>query len=73
MKFDEFEFSAVVLIVLFIIGFSFLMSWPVYALWNGCLVPAVRGLNEISWLQAWGIGILFNILFKPTNSKNKVL
>ena len=39
-------------------------SFPVMLLWNGCLVPAITGVKEISWLQAWGLMILVNILFK---------
>lgn len=48
---------------------SFVLSWPVMALWNGCLVDAVSGLKEITWLQGWGISILCGILFNKT-SKN---
>ena len=44
---------------------SFVMSWPVYMLWNGCLVGAVDGVNEVTWLQGWGLSFLFSILFKP--------
>ena len=43
---------------------SFLLSWPVYMLWNGCLIGAVDGVHEVSWLQAWGINFLFGILFR---------
>ena len=43
--------------------FSFLLSWPVYMLWNGCLVDAT-GVEEVTWLQAWGLNILFGIMFK---------
>jgi hypothetical protein len=46
------------------VGLSFLLAWPVMALWNSCLVPAIHGLNEIGWLQAWGIACLCSILFK---------
>ena len=54
-------------IVLFL---SFVMSWPVMALWNGCLVDAVQGVKEITWLQGWGITVLFSLLFKThTSSK----
>ena len=54
-------------IVLFL---SFVMSWPVMALWNGCLVDAVQGVKEITWLQAWGLTVLFSLLFKThTSSK----
>lgn len=59
--------SFLVLLVLL----SFLLSWPVYMLWNGCLVGAVNGVNEVSWLQAWGLNLLFGILFKSTSSSRK--
>lgn len=52
-----------------IVFISFVLSWPVMMLWNGCLVDAVTGLKEITWLQGWGISILCGILFKPTASK----
>ena len=45
-----------------------LLSLPVMWLWNVALVPAIPGLAEIGWLQAWGILILCNFLFKPTVS-----
>ena len=45
-----------------------LLSLPVMWLWNGCLVAAIPGIKEIGWLQAWGILILCNFLFKPTAS-----
>jgi hypothetical protein len=44
-----------------------LMSLPIWLLWNYCLVSAVDGIHEVSWLQAWGIYILSNFLFKRTN------
>ena len=43
---------------------SFLLSVPVLLLWNGCLVGAVSGVHEITWLQAWGISLLCGMLFK---------
>jgi len=43
---------------------SFLLAWPVMELWNGCLVPAVDGVKQIGWLQAWGLQFLINMLFK---------
>ena len=48
---------------------SFVLSWPVMMLWNGCLVGAVDGVKEIGWLQAWGIQFLFALLFKSTSTK----
>jgi type III secretory pathway component EscS len=45
---------------------SFVLSWPVMMLWNGCLVGAVAFVQEITWLQAWGLQFLFNLLFKAS-------
>jgi len=53
------------------VGLSFLLSWPLYMLWNGCLVNAVSGVKEITWMQAWGINILAGILFKTTVNTKK--
>jgi hypothetical protein len=50
---------------------SFLLSWPVYMLWNGCLVGAIAGVSEVSWLQAWGLTILCGFLFKSNVSNTK--
>jgi hypothetical protein len=48
-----------------------ILAWPTQLLWNGCLVPAVDGVHEISLLQALGINVLFSILFKnSTSTKN---
>ena len=53
--------------VLFVVSLFF--SVPIWLLWNYCLVGAVDGVHEVTWLQAWGIGILCNFLFKTTVSK----
>ena len=47
---------------------SLLLSVFVWLLWNGCLVGAVDGVREITWLQSWGIMILCGFLFKGTNT-----
>ena len=47
---------------------SFLLSWPVYMLWNGCLIDAVAGVAEVTWLQAWGLSALCGLLFKSTTT-----
>ena len=44
-------FVGVIAVALFI---SFVLAWPVMALWNGCFVGAIDGVQEIGWLQAWG-------------------
>ena len=51
--------------IAFIAVVGLLFSLPVMLLWNIALVPAIPGLAEIGWLQAWGILILCNFLFKP--------
>lgn len=63
--------------ILFVLGalafaafLSFLLSWPVMMLWNGCFVDAVTGVKEITWLQAWGLNLLAGIMFK-TNAQFK--
>jgi hypothetical protein len=65
--------GAIVLGLVSLLFLSFLLSWPVYMLWNGCLVDAVEGVKQVSWLQAWGITVLFGFLFKnsSTNTSTK--
>jgi hypothetical protein len=53
-----------------ILFLSFLLSWPVFMLWNGCLVGAIAGVNEVSWLQAWGLTVLCGFLFTSNVSKS---
>ena len=62
--------GVVVLGIVGLLALSFLLSWPVYMLWNGCLVGAVAGVSEVSWLQAWGLTILCGFLFKSNVSKS---
>jgi hypothetical protein len=54
--------------ILFLLFLSFLLSWPVYMLWNGCLVDAIEGVKEVTWLQAWGLTALMGLLFKTNTS-----
>lgn len=48
-----------------------LLALPVMWLWNACLVPAVTGLREIEFLQAWGLLILCNLLFHTSITVKK--
>jgi hypothetical protein len=57
-----------IILVLFL---SFLLSWPAYVLWNGCLVGAVDGVREITWLQAWGISALIGLLFNRSYERSQ--
>jgi hypothetical protein len=53
----------------FLVFISFLLSWPVYILWNACLIGAVDGVHEVTWMQAWGLNLLFGMLFTKSSSK----
>jgi hypothetical protein len=51
-----------------IILLGLFISFPTMLLWNGCLVGAIDGVREITWLQAWGLIILSGLLFKTSVS-----
>ena len=61
--------ASIVGILALVVFLGMLLSYPVMLLWNGCLVPAVGSVHEITWLQAWGLMILFGFLFKSSASK----
>jgi hypothetical protein len=61
-------FAKLVSAVLALIAISVILSWFVMLLWNGCLVPAVDGVNPVTWLQALGLSVLFSFLFKSTGT-----
>ena len=63
--------GVVVMAIAGLVFLSFLLSWPVYMLWNGCLVGAIDGIKEVTWMQAWGLNCLCGILFKKTVEVNK--
>lgn len=63
--------GAAILGIATLVFISFLLSWPVMWLWNNALVGAINGVNEVSWVQAWGISTLSGILFKTTVSNSK--
>lgn len=55
--------------VIVVVG-GLLFSLPVWLLWNYCLVGAVAGVSQVTWLQAWGITVLCAFLFKSSSSKS---
>jgi hypothetical protein len=61
--------GAVVLIVLAVVGLSFLFSFPVYLLWNIIIHKHFGWSPEVSWLQAWGLSFLCSLLFKSHSFK----
>lgn len=58
--------GAIVITFVGLLALSFLLSLPVYMLWNGCLVGAIDGVRQVTWLQAWGLSILAGLMFKTT-------
>lgn len=50
---------------------ALILGYPTMLLWNYCLVPAVDGTHEISFLQAIGLNFLFSILFKASSRNSK--
>lgn len=56
-------------IVIAAIILTVVLAWPVQILWNTSLVPAVDGINLITFWQALGINLLAAILFKSSQIK----
>ena len=65
------DIGSVIFALAIFVAVSVLLAWPVMMLWNNCLVDAVTGVKEITWLQAWGINFLFGILFNKNSVKIK--
>lgn len=53
----------VLFFIALLVGLSALGAVPLYFLWNW-LVPALTGWKALTFLQAWGISLLFGIIFK---------
>jgi hypothetical protein len=62
------DWGAVIFALAVFVVISVILAWPVMMLWNGCLVGAIDGVHEVSWLQAWGISVLCGFLFKTSAS-----
>ena len=58
------EATLVAIMLALAIALGAAIAFPFMLLWNGCLVGAVTGVNEITYLQSWGIYILSHLLFK---------
>ena len=55
---------AFLLAVTISIVMGLVLAYPIMLVWNAALVPAFTIVKPISWLQAWGIMVLFGVLFK---------
>jgi hypothetical protein len=47
-----------------------LFALPITWLWNN-LIPDIFGLKQITWLQAWGLNILADLLVKSGSVSSK--
>ena len=63
--------GATVVVLAIVVVLGLVLSFPLMLLWNGCVVPAINGVQEITWLQAWGILIVSNLLFKSTSYRKE--
>ena len=62
--------SVGVVVLIILVLYSAVMSFPVMLLWNW-LLPGLFGFKSITWLQAWGLLVLSNLFFKSSVSTSK--
>jgi hypothetical protein len=64
------KFLGAILGFLFVLGlYAVITALPIMLLWNYCLIPAIPGIKEITFLQAFGLKILFSLLIHVSNNK----
>lgn len=56
---------AILGLALMVVGLSALFALPVMWLWNA-LVPVLFHGPQVTFMQAWGLGLLCGFLFKST-------
>jgi hypothetical protein len=66
-------FAFAFLLILGFVILALILAWPTQWLWNECLVPAIDAVNPIGFWQAFGLNVLFSIIFNKNtiNPKNK--
>ena len=65
-----FKFLGTILGFLFILAlYAVVTALPIMLLWNYCLIPAIPGIKAITFLQAFGLKILFSLLIHVSNNK----
>jgi hypothetical protein len=62
-------FAVMFIFLLGVCIMALILAWPTQLLWNECLVPAVDGVNTITFWQSLGLIILVNFLFRSTSPK----
>jgi len=58
----------IMLVVAALLIITMIFSIPTMLLWNW-LMPLLFGLSQITLMQAWGLQVLFSLLFKSAVSK----
>lgn len=59
------EKTARFVVIMFLsIALQLLLAYPLMVLWNDALVPAISGVHEIGWLQAWFLQVIVSLLFR---------
>ena len=61
-------FGVLIVAGFIVIACGLVLAYPIMLLWNGCLVPAVSNVHDITWMQAWGLMVLVGILFKSSTT-----
>ncbi len=60
--------AGIAVIALIAVFMGILVGFPIMWLWNW-LMPVVFGLPKITFLQAWGMFVLSNLLLKSNNNE----
>lgn len=61
---EKFNMSRFIVILGLSIALQLLLAYPLMVLWNDALVPAISGVHEIGWLQAWFLQVIVSLLFR---------
>lgn len=54
---------AFIILIIYTLGIGLIISLPLTWIWNA-VIPSIFGLNEITYLQMFGLYFLMQILFK---------
>jgi hypothetical protein len=55
--------------LIIVLLYAAITAYPIMLLWNYCLVPATTGIKTITFLQAFGLKILFSSLIHISTNK----
>jgi len=55
-------FGRILAVIVIQIVLTLILAFPIEVLWNVALVPALDGVNEIGFWQAFGLMVLIQVL-----------